>query len=68
MGGLIVFSQREAPVALALPLWRAVLCVEQECSVLYDSRLRSCPACGSLQRLTVACILDRDPMSPVAGV
>ena len=56
MGGLIVFSPLEVP-PFVLPLWRAVLCLDDD--VLYDSRLAACPACGSLQRLTVACVLDR---------
>lgn len=44
---------------VSIPVARALLCVESDCEMVYDSLAGACPKCGSRAALNVRCILER---------
>ena len=49
--------QADHPVQ-AIPLKRAVLCVNEKCETIFDVAVRTCPQCGGKEYLSVAVALS----------
>lgn len=52
------FAQR-AVFMVSIPVGSALLCLENDCQVVYDSRSGACPKCGSRASLSVKQYIER---------